>query len=135
YGVVSLFDTVDAQQNWWGLATGSHSGPGSDSTLGIVDTTNFLGAAPPGLPGLAPRPLATATPIRTTARRAGPPVAAIPTPPPPRPAPPVVRRVRPALHIPPRMPALRAAALQESARRHAAQDAKDAAIAQGVTRP
>jgi hypothetical protein len=44
--------------------------------------------------------------------------------------------VRPALRIPPRMPAWRAAVLEESARRRAAQDAKDAALrSQRVTRP
>ena len=133
FAVVSAVDTVNAQLNWWGLSTGSHSGPGSDSTFGIVDATNFLAGPPAGLPGLAPRLLATTMPVRAATLRRSVPVAAAPAPPPVR----VVRappaRVHPALVIPPRMPAWRAAELQERARQRADQDAKDAALARRVT--
>ncbi len=135
FAVVSAFDTVNAQSNWWGLSTGAHSGAGSDSTFGIVDATGFLAAPPANLPGLAPPFRAAATPVRTTAVRptapgaaqAAPrPVQAVRLPPP---------HVHPALVIPPRMPAWRVAELQERAARHAEQDAKDAGLARAVTRP
>jgi hypothetical protein len=63
YAIYSLFNAVNAQGNWWGLTTGSHSGPGSDSTYGNVDTTAFLTFDPtPSLPQLAP-------PVRVIAAR------------------------------------------------------------------
>ncbi|HYR30312.1 MAG TPA: hypothetical protein VEO93_00230, partial [Gemmatimonadales bacterium] len=135
FAVVSAFDTVNAQSNWWGLSTGAHSGSGSDSTFGIVDVTGFLAAPPTNLPGLAPPFRAAAMPVRTTAVR---PTAPGPAQPAPRPVQ-AVRlpppRVHPALVIPPRMPAWRVAELQERAARHAEQDAKDAGLARAVTRP
>ncbi len=55
YAVYAPSDSVDARQNWWGLATGPGSGAGADSVFGTkVATSPFLTAEPSGLPGLAP---------------------------------------------------------------------------------
>jgi len=70
YAIYSTEIQVVAQNNWWGLNTGSHSGAGSDSTFGNVDATAFMTTDPtPLLPALAP-------PIRVIAAR---PVAAAAT--------------------------------------------------------
>lgn len=129
YAVSTAFDTVNAQLNWWGLSTGSHSGAGSDSTLGTVDATNFLTSAPSGLPGLAPRLLAAA-PVRTAASRSV--MTAAPTPRTPpvaagRPAPAPARRPAHAFTPGPRMPAATIARIQEQLRRRAERDAREAA--------
>ena len=72
YAIASPTDTVHAQGNWWGLATGSHSGAGSDSTFGNVDTTAYLTTDPtPLLPALAP-------PIRVIAARTAPSLTSVP---------------------------------------------------------
>ncbi|HXI33295.1 MAG TPA: NosD domain-containing protein, partial [Gemmatimonadales bacterium] len=121
YAVYSAYDTVNAQQNWWGLSTGSHSGPGSDSAFGYVDTTNFLSGPPVNLPGLAPRFLATARPVRIAPQLAAPLTA-------PRAAPPALPpRQRRAFVVGPRMPAATIARVQEQIRRQAEHDARDAA--------
>jgi hypothetical protein len=135
YAVYSQFDSVNAEANWWGALTGSHT-VGADSAFGRVDTTLFLTTAPLGLPGLAPRFLAAAPVAPTTTVRRSAPVAATPSQQPLRQVRAEPVRVRPALRIPPRMPAWRAAVLAERARRRAAQDVKDAALrSKGVTRP
>ncbi len=62
YAVYAPSDSVDARQNWWGLATGPGSGAGADSVFGTkVASSPFLTAEPSGLPGLAPV-IATAAP-------------------------------------------------------------------------
>ncbi len=125
----SAGDSVHAQSNWWGSSSGSGGGVG-DSVLGNVDATAFLGTPPAGLPGLAPRFLATAAPVRTSAARpTGAPaapkhvrLAAAPQParsPAPRPA--------RALTFPPRMPAKTVTMIQEQERRRAEHAARDAA--------
>lgn len=127
YSVYSPDDSVNAQANWWGDPAGPSS-PLADSSFGRVDTTNALPAAPLGLPGLAPRFLAAATPVRLAAR----PVA--PTASQPRPAAPAARVVRVAplrqgrgFVISPRMPAKTVAMLQEQLRRRAEHAARTAA--------
>jgi hypothetical protein len=69
YAIYAPSDSVDARQNWWGLATGPGSGPGADSVYGAkVVTSPFLSAEPVGLPGLAPYIAAsprTAAPLST----------------------------------------------------------------------
>jgi len=119
-------DSVNAQSNWWGSASGP---TGGDSIFGAVDATNFLSAPPVNLPGLAPRFLAAAAPVRTPLRTALP-----TTPPAPRrpqpavwPAPTLVPRAAHAFTPGPRMPAATIARVQEQIRRQAEHDARDAA--------
>ena len=133
YAVYSLDDSVNAQANWWGDAAGPSSGL-ADSAFGRVDTTAFLTSAPLGLPGLAPRFLATAAPIRPAMRPAAPTASA------PRSVPVPVSAARVALPrqhrafvIGPRMPAATIARVQEQIRRRAEHEAREAAS--GSTRP
>lgn len=54
-GIIAVGDSINAQFNWWNSAAGACTG--GDCFIGRVDTSNFLTAPPPGLPGLSPRPL------------------------------------------------------------------------------
>jgi len=72
YAVRSPTDSTDASANWWNSVSGAHSGPGSDSTQGHVNTSSPLNAPPGGVPGFAPPapPLAQrASPALTPAAR------------------------------------------------------------------
>src|SRR5439155_26831828 len=100
----------------------------ADSAFGRVDTTAFLTIAPSGLPGLAPRFLATAAPIRPAMR----PVALTASAPRSVPVPVRAARVAPPRQhrtfvIGPRIPAATIARIQEQIRRRAEHDAREAA--------
>jgi len=70
YGVAVAFDSVDAQNNWWGVAGGANLG--GDSISGRIDATNPTGSDPTGgLPPLAP-------PVRIVAARAPAPSSVLP---------------------------------------------------------
>jgi len=71
YAIVSPFDSVHAQQNWWGDPAGANTGL-ADSVSGVVDFTNPLATDPtPFLPALAP-------PVRVIAARPAPSLASAP---------------------------------------------------------
>ena len=57
--VIAIGDNINAQFNWWNSASGPCTG--GDCYAGPVDASNFLTSAPPGLPGLSPRPLTLTT--------------------------------------------------------------------------
>ena len=70
-GVFAAIDSVDAQGNFWGAATGACT-TGADCVVGRVDTTNPLTSDPGGLPPLSPRlrVVALAAPGTTSTRLA-----------------------------------------------------------------